>query len=603
MKEISPELKRSIGNLPQKPGVYQFYDKEGKLLYVGKAKKLRNRVNSYFSKQKYESGKTRLMVSKISRIEYIVVHHEYEALLLENTLIKKNQPRYNVMLRDDKTYPWLCLKNEPFPKVFATRKVIEDGSEYYGPYPSMKTLRMLLDVITKGYKLRTCSYLLNEKNVEQKKYRLCVEYQIGNCAGPCEGLEREEDYQSKIEEIRKIIKGDTQQLLGALKERMMRFSDNHEFEQAHEIKLRMELIDKYRSKSTVVNSKIHNVDVFSIVSDAYAGYVNFMKINNGAVIQSHTMEIRKRMDESDAEILSVAIVDVRQKFSSQSTQMYLSKDIDIEIPGIAMSVPKIGDKKRLIDLSLKNANYYMLDRYKDLEKVDPDRYKNRILDQVKSDLKLNVQPDHMECFDNSNMQGKDPVAACVVFKNGKPSKKDYRHFNIKTVKGPDDFASMEEVVYRRYSRMLREGEPLPQVVVIDGGKGQLSAAMKSIRRLGIEKELTVLGIAKRLEEIYYPGDQVPIYLDKRSSTLRLIQNMRNEAHRFGITHHRGKRAKRSIRSELSEITGIGPKTTEILLKKFGSVKQVKSASFELLAQAIGASKAVIVREYFNQQDR
>jgi excinuclease ABC subunit C len=465
----------------------------------------------------------------------------------------------------------------------------------------MKTLRMLLDVITKGYKLRTCSYMLNEKNVEKRKYRLCVEFQIGNCAGPCEGLEKEEDYKEKIDEIRKIIKGDTQQLVGALRERMMKLASEQEFERAHEIKLRMELIDKYRAKSTVVNSKIHNVDVFSIVSDAYAGYVNFMKINNGAVIQSHTMEIRKRMEESDAEILAVAIADIRQKFSSQSYEIYLSKNIDIEIPGVELSIPKIGDKKKLINLSLKNANYYMLDRYKDLEKVDPDRYTNRILDQVRSDLRLSIQPDHMECFDNSNMQGTDPVAACIVFKNGKPSKKDYRHFNIKTVKGPDDFASMEEVVYRRYSRMLREGQSLPQVVVIDGGKGQLSAAMKSIKRLGIEKELTVLGIAKRLEEIYYPGDQVPIYLDKRSSTLRLIQNMRNEAHRFGITHHRGKRAKRSIRSELSNIQGIGPKTTEVLLKKFGSVKQVKSASQKALTQAIGASKAATVRKYFDQQ--
>jgi excinuclease ABC subunit C len=597
--ETPEHIKEIVRNLPKKPGVYRFYDKDRKILYVGKAKYLKNRVSSYFNKVKYENRKTKLLVRKIDHIEYIVVESEYEALLLENSLIKKHQPHYNVALRDDKTYPWICIKKEPFPRVFSTRNLIKDGSEYYGPYASVKMMHTVLNIISKLYKLRTCSYHLSQTNVANKKYRVCLEYHIGNCLGGCENKQSEYSYDKSIDEIRHILKGNLGDLSKDLKETMVRYATELKFEKAQELKERIELLENYQAKSTVVNYKIHDVDVFSIVSDSYAGYVNFMKINSGAVVQLHTLEIRKKMEETDPELLAFGIAEIRQKFGSSSKQLYLSEPIDMVMDDLKITIPKIGDKKKLIDMSLRNAKYFMMDRYKAMEKIDPESHSNRVMLQVQKDIRLKELPVHIECFDNSNIQGEFPVAACVVFKNGKPSKKDYRHFNIKTVVGPDDYASMEEVVYRRYSRLLKEGESLPQLVVIDGGKGQLHSAVNSLDRLGLMGKIAVIGIAKRLEEIYFPGDSIPIYLDKRSESLRIIQFLRNEAHRFGITHHRNQRGKSIVKSELHQIKGIGPKISEQLLTKIGSVKRVKEATLDDLSIVIGEAKAKIVWNYFN----
>ncbi|MFT6324411.1 MAG: excinuclease ABC subunit C [Halieaceae bacterium] len=596
--ETPDHIKEIVRHLPKKPGVYRFYDKDRKILYVGKAKYLKNRVSSYFNKIKYENHKTKILVRKIDHIEYIVVETEYEALLLENSLIKKHQPHYNVALRDDKTYPWICIKKEPFPRVFSTRNVIKDGSEYYGPYASVKMMHTVLGIIGKLYKLRTCSYNLSQTNIANKKYRLCLEYHIGNCLGGCENKQSEPAYNQSINEIRHILKGNLGDLTRDLKHTMSEFAENLEFEKAQELKERIGLLENYQAKSTVVNYKIHDVDVFSIVSDSYAGYVNFLKINSGAVVQLHTLEIRKKLEETDEELMAIGIAEIRQKFDSESKELYLSIPIDIPINNVKVTIPKIGDKKKLIDMSTRNAKYFMMDRYKAMEKIDPDAHSKRIMAQVQKDIRLTELPVHMECFDNSNIQGEYPVAACVVFKNGKPSKKDYRHFNIKTVVGPDDYASMEEVVYRRYSRLIKEGESLPQLVVIDGGKGQLHSAVNSLERLGLMGKIAVIGIAKRLEEIYFPGDSIPIYLDKRSESLKVIQFLRNEAHRFGITHHRNQRGKSIVKSELHEIKGIGPKNAQELLTHIGSVKRVKEATKDELTAIIGESKAQIVWQHF-----
>ncbi|MGB1004318.1 MAG: excinuclease ABC subunit UvrC [Salibacteraceae bacterium] len=596
--ETPEHIKEIVKRLPKKPGVYRFYDKDRKILYVGKAKYLKNRVSSYFNKIKYENHKTKLLVRKIDHIEFIVVDSEYDALLLENSLIKKHQPHYNVALRDDKTYPWICIKKEPFPRVFSTRNVIKDGSEYYGPYASVKMMHTVLGIIGKLYKLRTCSYNLSQTNIANKKYRLCLEYHIGNCLGGCENKQSEAAYDQSIAEIRHILKGNLGDLTKDLKQTMNGFAEELEFEKAQELKERIGLLENYQAKSTVVNYKIHDVDVFSIVSDSYGGYVNFLKINSGAVVQLHTLEIKKKLEETDEELLAMGIAEIRQKFESTSKEIFLSQPIDLPIENVTVSVPKIGDKKKLIDMSLRNAKYFMMDRYKAMEKVDPDAHSKRVMAQIQKDIRLKELPTHIECFDNSNIQGEFPVAACVVFKNAKPSKKDYRHFNIKTVVGPDDYASMEEVVERRYSRLLREGEPLPQLIVIDGGKGQLHSAVNSLERLGLMGKIAVIGIAKRLEEIYFPGDSIPIYLDKRSESLKVIQFLRNEAHRFGITHHRNQRGKSIVKSELHEIKGIGPKTAQELLTHIGSVKRVKEATKDELSVIIGEAKAQIVWKHF-----
>lgn len=586
-----------LSTLPTTPGVYQFYDQEDRILYVGKAKNLKKRVSSYFVK-KHEHGKTRVLVKKIRSIKHIVVPTESDALLLENNLIKKYRPRYNVLLKDDKTYPWICIKNERFPRIFPTRKLIKDGSEYFGPYTSMKTVHTLLDLIRSVYPLRTCNYDLAPDKVAAGKFKVCLEYHLGNCKGPCEGYQSEQDYHRQIQEIREIVKGNFKSSLHYFKSQMKALAQEMKFEEAQMIKDKIEVLENYQVKTTIVNPKINNVDVFTIISDDSFAYVNFLQLSHGSIIRSHTMEIKKKLEETDEELLQLAITEIRQRFNSLSKEVYLPFAVALE-PDIKVVVPKLGDKKKILDLSERNAKFFRQDRFKQIKIVDPDRHTNRIMAQMKTDLRLSSEPRHIECFDNSNIQGSNPVAACVVFRDAKPSKKEYRHFNIKTVEGPDDFASMEEVVFRRYKRLLQEEEPLPQLIVIDGGKGQLSSALKSLDILGLRGKIAIVGIAKRLEEIYFPEDPIPLYLDKKSETLKIIQQLRNEAHRFGITFHRNKRSKAAINSELEAIEGIGKKTVEELLKTYKSVKRIKEASVDSLAQTIGMSKAKKIYETFH----
>lgn len=583
-----------LKTLPDNPGVYQFFDADGKILYVGKAKSLKKRVSSYFTKS-HQNGKTRVMVRKVRKIKHIVVPTESDALLLENNLIKEHQPRYNVLLRDDKTYPWLCIKNERYPRIFPTRKRIRDGSEYYGPYTQMKTVRALLDLIKSVYPLRTCNYDLSEEKIEAGKYKLCLEYHLGNCLGPCEGLQDEESYRRQVDDIREIIKGNFRSSLQYFKKQMKQLAAEMQFEQAQRMKEKIEVLENYQSKSTVVHPKISDVDVFSIVSDATHAYVNYMQISHGLVVRSHTMEIKKKLEEPDEDLLSLAIVDLRERFESTCKEVFLPFPVALS-GDIRVTVPKQGDKRKIVALSERNARFYRQERFKQIKITDPDRHVRRLMDQMKRDLRLPQEPRHIECFDNSNIQGSNPVAACVVFRDGKPAKKEYRHFNIKTVTGPDDFASMAEVVYRRYRRLVEEGESLPQLIVIDGGKGQLSAALKSLEKLGLRGKISIIGIAKRLEEIYFPQDPIPLYLDKKSETLRVIQQLRNEAHRFGITFHRNKRSKAAINSVLEGIEGVGQKTAQELLRQFKSVKRIRESSLEDLAAVIGPSKARKVYE-------
>ncbi|NDV41877.1 excinuclease ABC subunit UvrC [Flagellimonas sediminis] len=586
-----------LSALPDNPGVYQFYDKEGKILYVGKAKNLKKRVSSYFNKTQ-EYGKTRVLVKKIQTINHIVVPTESDALLLENNLIKKLQPRYNVMLKDDKSYPWICIKKERFPRVFPTRKLIKDGSEYFGPYTSMKTVRTLLELVKSLYPLRTCNYDLSEEKIEGGKYKVCLEYHLGNCLGPCEGFQTEQEYHAQIEDIRQIIKGNLRDSLQSFRQQMKDLADKMEFEKAQRVKDKIDILENYQAKSTVVNPKINNVDVFTIISDETHAYVNFLQLSHGSIVRSHTLEIKKKLEETDEDLLQLAITEIRQRFHSKSKEIYLQMPVAVE-DNIKVTLPKLGDKHKILELSERNARFYRQDKLKQIKITDPNRHTNRIMSQMKADLRLSVEPRHIECFDNSNIQGSNPVSACVVFKDGKPSKKDYRHFNIKTVEGPDDFASMEEVVHRRYKRLLAEDEPLPQLIVIDGGKGQLSSALKSLDVLGLRGKIAIIGIAKRLEEIYFPEDPVPLYLDKRSETLKIIQQLRNEAHRFGITHHRNKRSKGAINTELEGIEGVGEKTAEQLLKNFKSVKRIKEASLESLAESVGMAKAKKIYKSFH----
>ena len=596
---MKQNIQQQVQSAPKKPGVYQYFDERGKILYVGKAKNLKNRVSSYFTNDKQKNGKTRLLVRKIASIKYIITESELDALLLENNLIKKHQPRYNVMLKDDKTYPWICIKKEPFPRVFKTRTVIKDGSEYYGPYASVKMMDTILDLVRKNYKLRTCAYHLSIENIEKDKFKKCLEFHIGNCKAPCEGLQSMEEYDNNIEEIRNIIKGNVSEVKRQLKLSIQKAAEELAFERAAELKSKLDAFDKYQAKSTVVNPSIHNVDVFSLIEDNDLAYVNYMKVNNGAIIQSHTLELKRKLEESKEELLELAIIELRDRFSSVSKEVFVPFMPQFELEGVQFHQPQRGDKKKLLDLSQRNAKYFMLERRKQQSKTDPERHTNRILEGIKKDLRLSELPRHIECFDNSNIQGSNPVAACVVFKDGKPSKKDYRHFNIKTVVGPDDFASMEEVVHRRYKRLLEEGEPLPQLIVIDGGKGQLGSALKSLERLGLRGKIAIVGIAKRLEEIFYPGDKYPLFLDKKSESLKVIQHLRNEAHRFGITHHRNRRSKNSIQTELSNIEGIGEKSTEELLRKFKSVKRIKEATIKELEEILPLNRAKAVYQYFN----
>ena len=583
--------------MPSEPGVYRYYDKKGEILYVGKAKNLKNRVLSYFNKSQL-GYKTRMMVSKIVRLETTVVNSEYDALLLENNLIKEYQPFYNILLKDDKSYPWICIKKEPFPRIFLTRNIIKDGSEYYGPYAKVKQAKTLIEVIKNIYKLRTCSLNLAPEKIKEGKYKVCLEYHIKNCAGPCEGLETEEEYAQKLNAIRGIIKGEFKAAREYLEAEMYNYAAKLEFENAQQSKEKLQILENYQTHTTIVSSNINDVDVFGIISDEAAAYVNYFKIKNGSIIQSYTTEIKKMLDETDEEILEEALIEIRNKFNSTSTEIFLPFHLNIEIPHVKLIVPKLGDKKRIVELSEKNAMEYRVEKLKQVQIVDPERHTNRIMAEMKKLLRLPEEPRYIEGFDNSNIQGTNPVSACVVFKDGKPSKADYRIFHVKTVEGPNDFATMEEVIYRRYSRLLDEGEPLPQLILIDGGKGQLSSAVKSLKLLGLYGKISIIGIAKRLEEIFFPEDPVPLYLDKKSETLKVLQRVRDESHRFGVKHHRTRRKNSTIKSELEEIPGVGEKTIQQLLSKLKSVKRIKEASLETLEEILGKSKAKAVWEHF-----
>ena len=592
----NPSLQLQIQTLPDGPGVYQYYDKEGKILYVGKAKNLKKRVASYFNKI-HDTAKTNVLVKKITTIKHIVVPTETDALLLENNLIKTLQPRYNVLLRDDKTYPWICIKKEPFSRIFPTRRMIKDGSEYFGPYTSFKTVNTILELIKELYPLRTCNYDLSKNNIETHKFKVCLEYHIGNCKGPCEGYESLENYQKQVDAIREILKGNFKESMKDFKKVMTDLASEMHFEEAQKIKEKIEILENYQSRSTIINPKITNIDVFSIVSDESAAFINFLQISHGSIIRSHTMEIKKKLDETDEELLELAIIELRERFQLLSKEIIVPFEVDLG-ENIKITVPQLGDKKQILELSIRNAKFYRIEQLKQLQIVDPERHSNRIMAQMQKDLRLHEEPRHIECFDNSNIQGTNPVAACVVFKDGKPSKKDYRHFNIKTVVGPDDFASMEEVVFRRYKRLLDEKEPLPQLIIIDGGKGQLSSALKSIDALGLRGKIAIIGIAKRLEELFYPGDSVPLYLDKKSETLKVIQQLRNEAHRFGITFHRDKRSKAALNSSIESIPGIGEKTMLSLIQHFKSVKRLKLATEKEISEVIGLSKAKKITDFY-----
>jgi excinuclease ABC subunit C len=599
---FSGKLRGIVYLLPELPGVYQYFNSEGKIIYVGKAKNLRKRVNSYFSKV-HENRKTAILVRKIADIKHIVVDSEEDALLLENNLIKKYQPRYNVLLKDDKSFPWICIKNEPFPRVFFTRNVIRDGSSYYGPYTSILMVRTILEVIKRLYTIRNCSLNLSKANITKSKYKVCLEFQIGNCKGPCENFQTEEDYFEDISQIKEILKGNLSSVVNHLKGRMNQLAADYKFEEADNFKNKIAVLENYKSKSTIVSSSITNVDVFSFDEDELYGYVNFLRVVDGAIVQAHTLEIKKRLDESKEELLALGIIEIRQKFFLNSKELILPFSIDIELKDVKMNVPLIGDKRKLLELSERNVKFYKLDKNKQLSLKTPQSRTSRLLEQIQNDLRLKELPHRIECFDNSNIQGAQPVATCVVFIGGKPAKREYRHFNVKTVVGPDDFASMEEIIFRRYDRVIREGGDLPQLIVIDGGKGQLSSAIGTLEKLNIKGKVAVIGIAKKMEEIIYPDDPIPLYLDKNSETLRVLQNIRNEAHRFGITFHRNKRSKEFIISELNQIPGIGEKTIEILLRKFKSITRLKAASQNEIAEVIGVSKAEKVENYFkNNKD-
>ncbi len=593
-------LDGTVKSLPHKPGVYQFLDDKNKIIYVGKAKDLKKRVSSYFSKINSISGKVQMLVRKIADIKFIVVSTEQDALLLENNLIKKYRPRYNVALKDDKTFPWICIKNEPFPRLFHTRNPVRDGSQYFGPYANVRLMHTLLELIRQLYPLRNCNLKLTDKNIKAEKFKVCLEYHLGNCKGPCVGLQDEEDYNNSIQGIRDIIKGNVHSVARQLKELMMAYAEKEDFEKAHLVKEKYHALEKYQSKSTVVNPTINDVDVFSIASDATTAYVNFMKVMNGAIIQVHTVEIQKKLDETDEELLPIAITEIRERFESISPEAIVPFDPGYKLAQVTFTVPKIGDKKKLLDLSQRNVRYFQLEKEKQKELVDPEHKSRRTMETMMKDLRMTELPEHIECFDNSNIQGDFPVAAMVCFKKAKPDKSEYRHFNIKTVEGSNDYASMEEIIYRRYKRLQEEKKELPQLIIVDGGKGQLSAALSSLKKLDLSGKMTVIGIAKKLEEIYYPNDPLPMYLDKKSETLRIIQQMRDEAHRFGITHHRKRREKGTVKSVLTDIPGIGFSNTQQLLWKFKSVKQIREASLEEIQAVIGKAKGKVVFDFFKE---
>ena len=597
-KNRKEKFKSILSVLPDSPGVYQFFNSSDEIIYVGKAKNLKKRVSSYFTKDHYENNKLKVLISKIERIEYIVVQTESDAFLLENNLIKKHHPRYNVMLKDDKTYPWICVKNEQFPRVFYTRNVINDGSSYFGPYTSVHMVKLMLDLIRRLYPLRNCKLNLSKENVEKKKYKPCLEYHIGNCLAPCIGLQTEENYNESIDHIKKILKGNIQEVISYLKELMKEYSTEFKFEEAQLVKEKIEILEKYKSKSTIVSSNLNNVDVFNILDDNNFAYVNFLKVVEGRIVQAHTVELKKKLDESLEDLLLMAVVEIRERLDSTAKEIIAPLSFELDI--VNVTVPMRGEKKSLLELSERNLKYYRLEKQKKTEKKKEKHSGKRILEVIKKDLNLSILPEHIECFDNSNIQGTNPVAACVVFRNAKPNTKEYRHYNIKTVEGPDDYASMEEVVYRRYKRLMDENKSLPQLIVIDGGKGQLNAALKSLEKLDIKENVSIIGIAKRLEEIFYPNDPIPLYLDKNSESLKLIQHIRNEAHRFGIKFHRNKRSGNFIKSELDNIPGIGPITINSLLSKFKTIKKIRNLSLDEISSEIGNTKAKLLFEYFNR---
>ena len=594
---ISPSLKIELSTMPSEPGVYQFFNKEDKIIYIGKAKNLKKRIASYFQKN-IGSRKTKNLVKNIHEIKHIIVSSESDALLLENSLIKKYQPKYNILLRDDKTYPWIVIKKESFPRVLTTRRVEKDGSEYFGPFTNYKTVRTIMDIFSNLYSLRTCHYDLRQKNIIENKYKVCLEYHIGNCLGGCEGHQKEVDYNIYISNIRDFLKGNLSSSINYFKNEMKTASGSLHFEKAQKAKEKIELLENYQAKSTVVNSKLNNIDVFSIISDSSHAYVNHLQVAFGRIVRFHNVEIKKKLEETDKELLLMTLVNLREKFSSKNNTVISNIKFE-KILDLKFISPKAGDNKKLLDLSVRNATQFKIEKLKQVQIVDPERHTNRILNQMKIDLRLNEIPKHIECFDNSNIQGSNPVASCIVFKNSKPSKKDYRHFNIKTVEGPDDYASMEEVVFRRYKRMLDEKSVLPSLIIIDGGKGQLSSSIKALKKLKLENTIAILGIAKRLEEIFYPNDPIPLYLNKKSETLKVIQQMRNEAHRFAITFHRNKRSKQALTSSFDGIPGIGEKTKIALLKRFKSLKKIKETSLELLISEVGESKAKKLKEFLN----
>jgi excinuclease ABC subunit C len=598
----TPHLKSIITSLPDSPGVYKYYDVDGVLMYIGKAKKLKKRVSSYFNKQHHENRKTAIMVGKIVDIQFTLVDSEIDALLLENSLIKKYQPRFNIALKDDKTYPWICIKKERFPRIFSTRYYVRDGSDYFGPYASGSMMHTILDMIKVLYPTRNCNLLLSESNINEGKFKACLEYQIGNCKAPCIANQSEEDYNQSIKEIKNILRGNISEVKQHLKGFMLKASSELRFEDAALFKRKLELLENYQSKSTIATSIPNDVDVFSIVSDNSFAFVNYLKVSNGMIIQTQTFELKRKMDESNEELLEFTIGEVREQYKSTSREIILPFELELEDDKITFTIPKGGEKKKLLDLSLKNALFYKKDKLAQYEKVNPDLRVDRVLTQMKNDLRLTELPRHIECFDNSNIQGAFPVSAMVVFKNAKPSKKDYRHFNVKTVVGPDDFATMREVIFRRYKRVLEENEPLPNLIIVDGGKGQLSSAIESLKELNIYGKVPILGIAKRLEELYYPEDELPLYIDKKSETLKIIQQLRDEAHRFGITHHRNRRSKGTIKSELGDIKGVGEETQKMLLKELKSVKKIKEAGLGLLTDIVGKAKAKIVWDYFHQAE-
>lgn len=596
------DAKSIVRELPDKPGVYQFLDSEGTIIYIGKAKSIKKRVSSYFNKQQFESAKLKVLVKKIRKINHFVVNTEADAFLLENNLIKKHQPKYNINLKDDKTFPWICIKSEPFPRVFSTRKLINDGSKYYGPFTSAGTVRTLLHLIRELYPLRTCKLNLTSENIEKGKFKVCLEYHLGNCLGPCEGFQSEQHYEESIKQIHNILKGNLGDVIRYMKEKMKEHATHYQFEEAGSMKTKIEALENFQMKSTVVNPSIHDVEVYSIKSEDTFAVVNFLKINNGAIVQAHNVEVSKKLDETPEELLAFSVFDLRERMHSESPEVILPMRLE-GLPGsVKQTIPRIGDKKKLLELSSRNAMFFFLERKKQKTNASPLKSRERILKTLKDDLRMNRLPYHIECFDNSNIQGSDPVAACVVFRDLKPSKKDYRHYNIKSVTGPDDFASMYEVVKRRYVRLSDENQKLPELIVIDGGKGQLNAAVKALRDLNLFDQIRIIGIAKRLEEIYFPGDPVPLYIDKNSESLKVIQQLRNEAHRFGISFHRQKRSISMIKSSLEEIEGIGASTVEKLIKSFGSVDKIKQLDYNDLEKIVGPSKAKKVFEAFNETE-